>query len=226
MMPSDFVSLAHNERLSGATAAGQIGRGTRQELNPRFAAFPLRPFFATARLQNLCGETFRDQSLILRPIMPGTLPVPSRTQASTENRMSNPYNSASERASILGPTLYFKGDLSAEEDLLIQGRVEGSITHTQRLTVGPQGTVKANIKAQLIIVEGTVDGDLQAEKSVFVKETAKVCGNIYAPTVSIIEGANFSGSIDMDGKKAGQQPGQQPSKFDPVRTPKIAGGAP
>jgi cytoskeletal protein CcmA (bactofilin family) len=59
--------------------------------------------------------------------------------------MSNPYNSATERASILGPTLYFKGDLSAEEDLLIQGRVEGSITHTQRLTVGAQGTVKANI---------------------------------------------------------------------------------
>ena len=122
--------------------------------------------------------------------------------------MSNPYNSATERASILGPTLYFKGDLSAEEDLLIQGRVEGSITHTQRLTVGPQGTVKANIRAQLIIVEGTVDGDLQAEKSVFVKETAKVCGNIFAPTVSIIEGANFSGSIDMDGKKAGQQSGK------------------
>jgi len=122
--------------------------------------------------------------------------------------MSNPYNSATERASVLGPTLFFKGDLTAEEDLLIQGRVEGSITHTQRLTVGAQGTVKANIRAQLIIVEGTVDGDLQAEKSVFVKETAKVCGNIYAPTVSIMEGANFSGSIDMDGKKAGQQAGK------------------
>jgi len=100
--------------------------------------------------------------------------------------------------------LYFKGDLSAEEDLLIQGRVEGSVTHTQRLTVGPQGTVKANIKAQLIIVEGTVDGDLHADKSVYVKETAKVSGNIVAPSVSIQEGANFSGSIDMGGKKAAQ----------------------
>jgi cytoskeletal protein CcmA (bactofilin family) len=119
--------------------------------------------------------------------------------------MSNPYNSATDRASVLGPTLYFKGDLSAEEDLLIQGRVEGSISHTQRLTVGPQGTVKANIRAQLIIVEGTVDGDLQADKSVVVKETAKVVGNIFAPTVSILEGASFSGRIDMDGKKSGQQ---------------------
>ncbi len=123
--------------------------------------------------------------------MPGSLPHPSDLVDTWRNRMSNPYNSATERASILGPTLYFKGDLSAEEDLLIQGRVEGSITHTQRLTVGAQGTVKANIRAQLIIVEGTVDGDLQAEKSVFVKETAKVCGNIFAPTVSIHRGRQF-----------------------------------
>ena len=137
--------------------------------------------------------------------------------------MSNPYDSATERASILGPTLYFKGDLSAEEDLLIQGRVEGSVTHTQRLTVGVQGTVKANIRAQTIIVEGTVDGDLQAEKSVTVKETAKVRGNIFAPTVSILEGANFSGSIDMDGKKAAQLPGKQDAAT--ARTAKISGGA-
>ena len=136
--------------------------------------------------------------------------------------MGNPYDSANERASVLGPTLYFKGDLTAEEDLLIQGRVEGSITHTQRLTVGAQGTVKANIRAQLIIVEGTVDGDLHAEKSVFVKESAKVCGNIFAPTVSIIEGANFSGSIDMDGKKAAQQQGKHDSAA--ARPGKTAGG--
>ena len=138
--------------------------------------------------------------------------------------MGNPYDSANERTSILGPTLYFKGDLTAEEDLLIQGRVEGSITHTQRLTVGAQGTVKANIRAQLIIVEGTVDGDLHADKSVFVKETAKVCGNIFSPTVSIVEGANFSGSIDMDGKKAAQQPGKH--EFVAARPGKTAGGAP
>ncbi len=116
--------------------------------------------------------------------------------------MSNPYNSATERASVLGPTLYFKGDLSAEEDLLILGRVEGSISHTQRLTVGAQGTVKANIRAQLIIVEGAVEGDLIAEQSIFVKDTAKVRGNIFAPAVSITEGAKFSGNIDMGGKKS------------------------
>jgi len=119
--------------------------------------------------------------------------------------MSNPHNGANDRPSVLGPTLYFKGDLSADEDLLIQGRVEGSVTHTQRLTVGAQGTVKANVTAQLIIVEGTVEGDLTADKSIFVKETAKICGNMTAPTISILEGASFSGNIDMGAKSTGVQ---------------------
>lgn len=118
--------------------------------------------------------------------------------------MSNPPKGANDRASVLGPTIHFKGELSADEDLLIQGRVEGSVTHTQRLTIGAQGTVKANIRAEVIVVEGTVDGDLEADKSVLVKDTAKVRGSIYSPIVSILEGACFSGHIDMDGKKSGQ----------------------
>ena len=56
-----------------------------------------------------------------------------------------------------------------------------------------------------------------------MKETAKVCGNIFAPTVSIMEGANFSGSIDMDGKKAGQLPVKQDAAT--ARVNKAAGGA-
>jgi cytoskeletal protein CcmA (bactofilin family) len=136
--------------------------------------------------------------------------------------MSNPHDSAKERPSILGPTLYFKGDLSAEEDLLIQGRLEGSITHTQRLTIGAQGTVKANIRAQFIIIEGTVDGDLRAEKTLVVKETAKICGNISAPSISIAEGACFKGSIDMDGNKAAPAHGAHDADR---RAAKLAGEA-
>ncbi len=116
--------------------------------------------------------------------------------------MSDPYDSATERTSVLGPTLRFKGELHADEELLIKGHIEGSITHTQRLTVCTEGTVKANIRAQMIAVEGTVDGDLQAEKSVQVKESARVNGNIRAPSVSIVEGAHFNGNIVMDTAKA------------------------
>lgn len=115
--------------------------------------------------------------------------------------MSNPYDTASERMSVLPPTLRFKGELSAEEDLLIQGTVEGSIHHTQRVTIGKEGTVKANIRAQVIKVEGNVEGDLHAERSVFVGETGNLRGNIHAPSVSLTEGSRFNGAVDMDSKR-------------------------
>jgi cytoskeletal protein CcmA (bactofilin family) len=116
--------------------------------------------------------------------------------------MSNPYDTATERVSVLGPTLHFKGELHADEELLIKGRIEGSITHSQRITVCAEGMVKANVHAQVIIVEGSLDGDLQAEKSVMVRETAKLRGNITAPSVSIVEGAHFTGGIDMEKRVA------------------------
>ncbi len=111
--------------------------------------------------------------------------------------MSNPYESASERVSILGPTLQFKGELSADDDLIIRGRVEGTIRHKQRLTVGPEGRITASIQAQTVVVEGTVEGDISAAKSVTVKGSANVRGNLSAPAVSILEGATFNGGVDM-----------------------------
>ncbi len=115
--------------------------------------------------------------------------------------MSNPYDTGKDKkTSILGPTLSFKGELIAEEDLLIQGKVEGSIKHTSSLTIGNEGNVKADIKAEYITVEGKVKGDISGSKSVVVKDSGNVNGNIFAPTVSLVEGATFNGSIDMTGK--------------------------
>lgn len=116
--------------------------------------------------------------------------------------MSNPYDTVKERTSILGPTIKFKGELSADEDLVIHGNVEGSITHTQRLTIGAGGTVHASVEAQLVVVEGTIEGNVRAEKSVAVKETAQMTGNISAPSVTILQGANFNGNVDMSAKAA------------------------
>ena len=116
--------------------------------------------------------------------------------------MSNPYDTVKDRTSILGPTIKFKGELSAEEDLVIQGTIEGSITHTQRLTIGPEGTVRASVEAQLVIVEGKMEGDVRAQKSVAVKETAHMTGNITAPSVTILQGATFNGNVDMSAGSA------------------------
>lgn len=116
--------------------------------------------------------------------------------------MSDPYDLGKKKSvSVLGPTLSFKGELKAEEELLIQGKVEGSIEHTSNLTIGEQGKVKADIKAEFIAVEGKVQGDLKATKSVCIKDTANVEGNIFSPMVSLHEGSNFNGKIDMSGKE-------------------------
>ncbi len=109
-----------------------------------------------------------------------------------------PYDSASEKVSVLGPTLVFKGELSADEDLMLKGRVEGSIRHTANLRIGQEGSVRGNIEARNIIVDGTVEGDLHGSGSVTVRESAKVTGNIFAPRVTLDEGARFKGTIDMD----------------------------
>jgi len=102
------------------------------------------------------------------------------------------------RVSVLGPSLKFKGDLVADEDLVVQGQIEGSILHTRSLTIGAQGRMHGDIKARRITVEGTVDGDLYALESCVLRAGAIVRGNVFANKVSVAEGARFSGRIDMD----------------------------
>jgi cytoskeletal protein CcmA (bactofilin family) len=112
---------------------------------------------------------------------------------------------AAHRASVLGPTLKFRGELSAQEDLIVQGSVEGSITHTQSLTIGAEGSMKGDIRARVIVVEGKVEGDLYATESVNIRATAKVKGNVFAPRVGIAEGAFFQGQVDMQPSGAAVQ---------------------
>ena len=114
----------------------------------------------------------------------------------------DPYDTATDKVSVLGPTLVFKGELTADEDLMLKGRVEGSITHTASLRIGQEGSVKGNIKAKHITVDGTVEGDLHGDGSVTIRETAKITGNVYSPRVSLVEGATFRGKIDMDGAES------------------------
>ena len=119
--------------------------------------------------------------------------------------------------SVLGPGLVFKGELSAREDLLIQGRIEGSIHHSQQnLTIAKGGHVKANIQAKRIIVEGTLEGDLAGTEAVLVRASGVVRGNIVSPRVTLEDGANFKGRIDMEPKN---QPAEPKAKAAPEAKP-------
>lgn len=126
-------------------------------------------------------------------------PAPQPPVATDPGTRTDP---GARKVSVLGRTLVFKGELSAEEDLVLQGRVEGSIRHTQSVTIGADGVVVGDIHARTIVIEGTVEGDLHASASVNVAATANVHGNIVAPRVGIVEGAQFNGSVDMSSAQA------------------------
>lgn len=116
--------------------------------------------------------------------------VPSSVRSNTEN--------GKQPVSVIGESLHFKGELSAGEDLIIEGTVEGRINQGKCcLTLKPNGKLLANVNATKIFIEGTVKGDLHATVSVTVRESGSVKGNIVAPKVALEEGATFNGLIDM-----------------------------
>lgn len=100
---------------------------------------------------------------------------------------------------MIGPTIRIKGEISGEENLIIEGKVEGSVSlRGKDLTVGQSGTVKANVSASVVKIDGEVHGDITGGEKVVISKTGKVQGNIVAPRVTLEDGAKFKGSIDMD----------------------------
>lgn len=100
--------------------------------------------------------------------------------------------------SVIGESLHFKGELSAGEDLLIEGTVEGKINQGKCcLTLKSNGKILADVNATKIFIDGYVKGNLHASVGVTVRESGVVEGNIVAPKIAIEEGATFNGSIEM-----------------------------
>ena len=99
---------------------------------------------------------------------------------------------------LIGTSIVIKGELSCGEDLYIDGQVEGSIDPKgNRLTIGPHGRVKANIIASAVVVQGKLDGNVQASDRVDLKHSAVVTGDIAAQRISIDEGAYFKGRVNI-----------------------------
>lgn len=103
-------------------------------------------------------------------------------------------------ACVVGAKTTFKGEISGDEDILVEGVVEGQIHITKDLRVGPGGVVKAKVQAQSVVVSGQILGDCQATHRVEIQATGKLMGNIRAPRVVIAEGASFKGNSDMTGR--------------------------
>jgi cytoskeletal protein CcmA (bactofilin family) len=98
----------------------------------------------------------------------------------------------------IGSGITINGRLSGDEDVTVEGRVEGTVALESHLQVAKDGTVVAEIDVDSITVDGTLDGDIVARDTVQLSEGCQVTGNIRAPRINIEEGARFKGNIDMD----------------------------
>ncbi len=99
----------------------------------------------------------------------------------------------------IGPSVFLEGTLKCEEDLRLEGELKGTVSvPAHRVVIGSNGQVQANVYARVIEVEGRVVGDLVGVDRVVVSASGNVVGNIKAPRVSLENGAQFKGSIDME----------------------------
>lgn len=120
-----------------------------------------------------------------------------------ENRQVSRKNPASGGSASIGASIRIKGDVTADENLIIQGEVDGTITvHGHNVTISRTGKVKANLEAKQIVVEGQLEGDLNGDEKVIIRESGNVQGNIVSPRVTLEDGALFKGSIEMEPRSA------------------------
>jgi cytoskeletal protein CcmA (bactofilin family) len=106
----------------------------------------------------------------------------------------------------IGKSVVIKGELSGSEDLYVDGSVEGNIElRNHSLTVGPNGKVKANVSAKAVMVQGTLDGSVNASDRVELRKSAVVTGDVTTQRIAIEEGAFLKGKVDIqkEGGKAG-----------------------
>jgi len=126
---------------------------------------------------------------------------------------------------VIVASIHIDGDLRGEEDLLIEGEVNGTVQlKNNSLTIGPQGKVRADVYAHSIYVDGFQEGDLYGSERVAIRKGAQVRGNVTSPRVSLEDGAKFKGSIEMDpqavqGANSRNAPKPAPSQAAPRPAP-------
>src|SRR5450432_4053669 len=139
-------------------------------------------------------------------------PIPSTPSAPAMSSMPadatpRPVATTTADQATIGKSLVIKGEVTGSESLYIDGRVEGSINLSgNRVTVGRNGVVAANINAREIVVLGKVRGNLTASDRVDIRSDGSLTGDVIAARISIEDGAYFKGGIDI---RKGSQPGQQ-----------------
>ena len=103
------------------------------------------------------------------------------------------------QVAILGPSVVVKGEIHSEEDLTIEGEVQGSVEAVgHRLTVGPTGNLQTSgVKAREVVVMGKMKGSVEATEKVYIRKDAQLVGDVQTAGIIIEDGAYFKGGIDI-----------------------------
>lgn len=128
-----------------------------------------------------------EQDLLTRPSTPPASQTPAAPAAS----------SIEPAYSKVGQTVAISGDIQSREELFIDGEVEGTLVLQQRLIVGPNGKVRASVKAKEVVVQGTIHGNVHAAEKIILRKDSTLVGDIRTSGIVIDDGAYFKGSIDI-----------------------------
>ncbi len=146
------------------------------------------------------GKPEQKPAAVVPSKVPSPAPVPTAAPASLGLSPPATAPRVAGGACVVGAKTTIKGEIHGDEDILVEGTVEGQIHITKDLRVGPGGVVKAKVQAQSVVVSGELLGDCQATHRVEIQASGKLLGNIRAPRVVIAEGASFKGNSDMTGR--------------------------
>ena len=127
---------------------------------------------------------------------PGEVVAPSR--APTRSAAPDPAAAQRQRsACVIGSKTTLNGTVSGDEDVLVEGVVEGEVKISRSLTIGPAGRVNASVEARSVVVSGELNGNCSVSERVEIQSTGRMTGDIRAPKIVIAEGAVFRGNSDM-----------------------------
>jgi cytoskeletal protein CcmA (bactofilin family) len=110
---------------------------------------------------------------------------------------------ADKQQTVIGPETRIVGEVRGEEDVLVQGRVEGRMALTSTLTIEDGAIVQADVEAQIVLISGVVVGNVTATESVRLTDKARVVGDLTSPRVVIEAGAAYRGHLEMGNVEGG-----------------------
>ncbi|MGB6946827.1 MAG: polymer-forming cytoskeletal protein [Bryobacteraceae bacterium] len=136
-----------------------------------------------------------DGQMIQNPAAQPAQPAPAAAAPAVHHH--HPAPAPAPAPTVFGKSMKIIGEVTSDEELYLDGDLDGKLNLRNRLTVGPNSKVNANIKAQEIIVFGTIKGNVESESRVSLRTGASIVGDIKTAGIVIEDGAYFKGGIDI-----------------------------